>query len=70
MLVDFTAITGIVAGTIMVVLIVTIACISSAISRRGANRKELRELKQDISQIKEHIDEIREQLADIVIRLG
>jgi len=61
---------GIVAGTGTIVLIVTIACISNAFGKRGANRKELNELKQDISQIKEYIDEIREQLADIVIRLG
>ena len=67
---EWIPIVGIVAGTGMIVLIVTISCISSAVSKRGANRKELHELKQDISKIKEHIDEIREQLADIVIRLG
>ena len=61
---------GIVAGTIMVVLIVTVSSIATAVSKRGVNRKELQELKQDISQMKESIEDIREQLADIVIRLG
>lgn len=70
MRVDFTAIIAIVSGTGMIVLIVTIACIASAVGKRGASRKELRELRQDISQIKESIDDMREQLADIVIRLS
>lgn len=70
MRVDFTAIIGIMSGTGMIVLIVAIACIARAVGKRGANRKELRELRQDISQIKEHIEDMREQLADIVIRLS
>ena len=61
---------GIVAGTIMVVLIVAVSSIATAAGKRGVNRKELQELKQDISQIKEHIEDMREQLADIVIRLS
>jgi|GEM_PF-1744642 len=50
------------------VVITTIALITRAISRRGAGRKELQELRQDISEMKNHIEEIREQLADILIR--
>jgi hypothetical protein len=52
------------------VVITTIGLITRAISRRGAGRKELQELRQDISHIKDRIDEIREQLADIIIRSG
>ena len=69
-MVDWTAIAGIVAGTVMVVMVVAIIFIGRAIGRRGMRRKEFQELRQDISQIKNHIEEIREQLADIVIRLG
>jgi len=70
MRVDFTAIIGIVSGTGMIVLIVAISSIARAVGKRGASRKELQELRQDISQIKESIDDMREQLADIVIRLS
>jgi cell division protein FtsB len=50
------------------IIITTIALITRAISSRGAGRKELQELRQDISQIKSSIEDMREQLADIIIR--
>jgi len=56
--------------TLGVMIISIFALISRAISRRGASRKELQELRQDMSQIKSNIEEMREHLADIIIRLG
>lgn len=52
------------------VIIVSISLFARAISGRGAKRKEIQELKGDISEIKVHIEDIKEQLADIIIRLG
>ena len=52
------------------IVISTIALIARAISRRGAGRKELQELRQDILQIKNLVNDIREQIADVIIRLG
>lgn len=51
-------------------IIVSISVFSKAITGRGAKRKEIQELKGDISEIKVHIEDIKEQLADIIIRLG
>jgi hypothetical protein len=50
------------------IVITSIALITRAVNRRGAGRKELQELRQDISQIKSSIEDMREQLADIIIR--
>ena len=47
-----------------------ISMLAKAISGRGANRKEVQELKGDISEIRSSIEDIKEQLADIIIRLG
>jgi len=52
------------------VIIVSISLFAKAISGRGAKRKELQLLKDDISQINSNIEDIKEQLADIIIRLG
>ena len=52
------------------VIIAGISAIAKAVSGRGANRKEIQELRGDISEIKVHIEDIKEQLADIIIRLG
>jgi len=67
---DLIPIMAILSGTLMVVLVVALALLSRAIGRRGASRRELQELRQDISHIKNQIDDIREQLADIIIRLS
>jgi len=56
--------------TFGVMIISIFGLISRAVSKRGAGRKELQELRQDMSQIKSNIEEMREQLADIIIRLG
>lgn len=56
--------------TFAVMMISIFGLISRAIGKRGAGRKELQELRQDISQIRSNIEEMREQLADIIIRLG
>jgi sensor domain CHASE-containing protein len=50
------------------VIVVCIGMITRAISKRGASRKELQEIKRDISSIKNSIDDIREQIADIIIK--
>ena len=55
---------------VMITVVVIFGTIARAIKRRGASRKELQELREDISQMKSRIEEIREQLADIIIRLG
>jgi hypothetical protein len=62
------AIVGIVMLTGMVISV--FALIARAIGRRGVGRRELQELRKDISHIKSQIDDMKEQLADIVIRLG
>lgn len=66
MRVDWTAIAGMLTG----IVILAIIFIGRATGKRGAGRRELQELRQDISEMKNHIEEIREQLADIIIRLG
>jgi len=55
---------------VMISVVIIFSIIAGAIKRRGASRKELQELREDISQMKSRIEEIREQLADIIIRLG
>lgn len=55
---------------VMITLVIIFGIIAGAIKRRGASRKELQKLRDDISQVKTWIEEIREQLADIIIRLG
>lgn len=55
---------------VMIAVVIIFGTIAGAIKRRGASRKELQALREDISQMKTRIDEIREQLADIIIRLG
>ena len=55
---------------VMISVVIIFGIIAGAIKRRGASRKELQELREDISQMKTRIEEIREQLADIIIRLG
>ncbi len=55
---------------VMITVVIVFGTIAGAIKRRGASRKELQELREDISQMKTRIEEIREQLADIIIRLG
>ena len=55
---------------VMITVVIIFGIIGGAIKRRGASRKELQELREDISQMKTRIEEIREQLADIIIRLG
>ena len=52
------------------VVISVVAILSEAMGKRAVGQKELKELRQDISQMKVFMDEIREQLADIIIRLG
>lgn len=52
------------------VIIISISLLAKTISGRGVKRKEIQELKGDISEIKVHIEDIKEQLADIIIRLG
>jgi hypothetical protein len=67
---DWIPIVAILAGTVIIIVIVGISLIAAAIGKRGAGRRDLQELRQDISQIKSNIEEMREQLADIIIRLG
>ena len=55
---------------VMISVVVIFGIIAGAIKRRGASRKELQELREDIAHMKTRIEEIREQLADIIIRLG
>ena len=55
---------------VMIGVVAIFGTIAGAIKRRGASRKELQELREDISHMKTRIEEIREQLADIIIRLG
>jgi hypothetical protein len=52
------------------IIIAGIAIMAKAISGRGANRREVQQLRGDISEIRSHIEDIKEQLADIIIRLG
>ena len=52
------------------VIIVSISLLSNAIGKRGASRKEVQELREDIAEIRGSIEDIKEQLADIIIRLG
>ena len=52
------------------IILGSISIIAKTISGRTMKRKELQELKGDISEIKDHIEDIKEQLADIIIRLG
>ena len=61
------AVVGIAMGG--TIIIVGISILAKAISGRGANRRELQELKGDISEIKSAIEDIKEQLADIIIRM-
>ena len=61
---------SIVSVVMFAVVIMSIAgIIAGAVGKRGANRKELQQLQQDIAEMKSYIEDIREQLADIVIRL-
>lgn len=52
------------------IILGSISIIARTITGRAVKRKELQELKGDISDIKNHIEDIKEQLADIIIRLG
>ena len=62
---------AIVSVVMSAVVIMSIAgIIAGAVGKRGANRKELQQLRQDMTEMKSYIEDMREQLADIVIRLG
>ena len=62
------AIVGIVMFAVMMITIFSL--IARAIGNRRVGKREVQQLREDMSQIKAKLDDVREQLADIIIRMG
>ncbi|MBD3182809.1 hypothetical protein GF312_11000 [Candidatus Poribacteria bacterium] len=62
------ALVSIVTGGIVIISV--FAALGKAIGNRGANRKQLEKIHQDIAEMKQSIEEIKEQIADVIIKFG